>query len=230
MRVLFQGVRGLTMATALLLAGCSVASHLPGWPFFGAKEDKTSYLTPPKQIARLRETAETAPAKSPAERERIAVDLGRWMRDEKDPILREEIVRALARIDAPTAKRLLGAALQDPVAPIRVAAVEAIAEQGGPGAVEILGAALQKDDNIDVRLAAARGLGKLKDPRAMPALAAALESPDPALQYRAMQSLKSATGKDFGDDVSAWREYAQGGNPPPKPFSFAELLQGLSPF
>jgi hypothetical protein len=230
MRVLFQGVRCLTMAAALLLAGCSLASHLPGWPLFGAKADKTSYLTPPKQIAQLRETAETAPSKCPGERERIAADLGRWMRDEKDPVLRKEIVRALAQIDAPTAKQLLGAALQDPDVLVRVAAVEAIAEQGGPGAVEILGAALKEDHNIDVRLAAARGLGKLKDPRAMPALAVALESHDPALQYRAMQSLKSATGKDFGNDVAAWREYAQGGTPLPKPFSFAELLQGLSPF
>lgn len=230
MRVLFHGARCLTAAAALLLAGCSLASHLPGWPLFGAKADRTSYLTPPKRIARLHKIAETAPAKSAAERERIAVELGWQMRDEKDPILRKEIIRALARIDAPTAKRLLGAALQDTDVPVRIAAVEAIAAQGGPGAVEILAAALEKDHNIDVRLAAARGLGKLEDPSAVPALAAALESSDPALQYRAMQSLKSATGKDFGNDVAAWREYARGGHPQPKPFSMVESLKGLSPF
>jgi HEAT repeat protein len=60
-----------------------------------------------------------------------------------------------------------------------------------------------------VRLAAGRALGKLKDPEAVPALALALDDTNPAIQFRATQSLKAITGKDF-KTVKEWREYVHG--------------------
>ncbi len=214
----------------LLLAGCNggLSSHLPS--LMRAKPDKTSYQTPGKRIERLQQVAREAAGRTPAEQERLAVQLGQQLQNEQDPIVREQVVRALAPLQAPTAARLLGAALQDADMQVRIAAVEAIAERGGPGAVQVLSGVVQGETTLDVWLAAARALGELEDPAAMPALAMALESPDPALQYRAMQSLKQATGEDFGDDVAAWRQYAQGTTPTPKPVSFAEQIQRLNPF
>jgi hypothetical protein len=39
-------------------------------------------------------------------------------------------------------------------------------------------------------------------------LARALEDADPAVQYRAVASLKKVSGRDLGNDVNAWREWA----------------------
>jgi hypothetical protein len=53
-------------------------------------------------------------------------------------------------------------------------------------------------------------------------LAAALEEGDPAMQFRAVQSLRSVSGRDFGNDANAWREFANGGNPQPAPSSLVQ--------
>jgi len=59
-----------------------------------------------------------------------------------------------------------------------------------------------------VRLRALRELGQLGDKAAVPVLAKALEDPDPAVQYRAVGALKRVSGRDLGDDVNKWREWA----------------------
>jgi HEAT repeat protein len=61
---------------------------------------------------------------------------------------------------------------------------------------------------IDVRLRALRELGELGDKEAVPVLAKALEDSDPAVQYRAVGALKKVSGRDLGDDVNKWREWA----------------------
>lgn len=72
----------------------------------------------------------------------------------------------------------------------------------------LLGERFLKDAELDVRLSAIRTLGSLRDKAAIPTLAKALEDPDPAVQYRAVASLKQVSGRDLGDDVNAWREWA----------------------
>ena len=230
MHVLFDSSRWLVIAV-VLLGGCTggLAGHLPTWSFF-AKEDNTTYVTPAKQIAKLQTLAEGAASKSAAEQERIAVELARQIRNEQDPLLREQIVRTAAHFTSPTADAVLGAALQDRDTLVRLAAIEAIAGRGGSDAVQALSRLVENEGDIDVRLAAARALGDLQDPATTEALVAALESPDPALQYRAMQSLKSTTGKDFGDDAEAWLQYARGETPQAKPYSFVDSLKKLQPF
>jgi HEAT repeat protein len=87
---------------------------------------------------------------------------------------------------------------------------------------------LRRDPDIDVRLAAARSLGEIGDPAAVTALGAALDDTDPAMQVRAVASLREVTGKDFGADVNRWRQYVQGESPsPPEPVSFAERVRRL---
>jgi len=227
MQVFFHNFRCLTLA-ALLLSGCSggLASHLPSWSM--AEADQTSYETPHQRIERLQEAAIAHARATVQEQERFAAELAQQVRDEADPIIREQIVRALEKIPAATATSVIQAALHDPDTQVRIAAIETIARRGGSGTIEVLSGVLQGDGNIDVRLAAARALGELQDPAAMQALALALESPDPALQYRAMQALKQTTGQDLGDDVEAWRQYARSGNPPTRqPFSVVDAINKL---
>ena len=57
---------------------------------------------------------------------------------------------------------------------------------------------------------ATEALGKIKSPDSIKALGAAIDDRDPAMQYVAVQSMKNATGKDYGPDVQAWRQVAAG--------------------
>jgi hypothetical protein len=56
-------------------------------------------------------------------------------------------------------------------------------------------------------------------------LGEALADTDPAMQYRAVLSLKQITGKDLGDDVHRWQQYVKG-ELPEEP-SWAERIRRL---
>jgi len=86
---------------------------------------------------------------------------------------------------------------------------------------------LTSDTNVDVRLAAARNMGLTKDPSAIPALADSLSDSDPAMQRRAVESLRLLSKKDFGSDVSAWQQYAKGEQPEMKEPSVAERFRKM---
>ena len=127
---------------------------------------------------------------------------------EHDPRVRAAIVDVAAGFDAPTAVAICKGGLEDPDARVRMAACDAWRKRGGPEAVALLSARYEADAEIDVRLKALRELGELGDEQAIPAIARALEDPDPAVQYRAVCALKQVSGRDLGDDVNAWRTWA----------------------
>jgi HEAT repeat protein len=211
----------LWLPVALLLSatcsGCSSArpewiQNMAFWE--GTKDtDPLGTLAPKQQMTELQELRAALPEK-PAEEHRVkAAELAQRYRNESDPLLRAQVVRTIARCASPEAGDTLRAALQDSERDVRIAACEGWGEHGGPQAAGLLGQAVRRDKSPDVKLAAARGLGKLKDPEVATMLAPALDDPDPALQYRAVQSLRESTGKDFGDSVAAWREFVRGGAP-----------------
>ena len=115
----------------------------------------------------------------------------------------EFVERRVPYLDSPTAWR-------DGHTEVRVVAAEAWGSRGGDEAIAVLAAAVADETDIDVRLAATRALGQLADPkfsdrRLVAAIQPALDNDDPALQYRAVASLRSVTGADYGNDVEAWR-------------------------
>ena len=170
-----------------------------------------------KAIARL----------SPTEQERVAVELADRLKEEQHPVLRTEIIRALAIVKTDVALEALRTGATDTDADVRVVACEALGQRGDPQACLALANVLGSDTDSDVRLAATRELGRFKNDReAMQALRLALDENNPALQFRAVQSLKDMTGKDYGADMIAWKEFVDGGNPPePPPASIAQRLK-----
>jgi len=119
------------------------------------------------------------------------------IRTEKDPLIRVEILRALGRYPSPAADVILKAALSDADIHVRVAACEAWGKRGDAAAVQLLSDALRGDVDADVRLAAAKALGESKNAAAVPPLGEALADSDPAMQYRAVLSLKQVTGRTW---------------------------------
>ena len=220
-----RGTRRLKLAGRLVVGCCAVLTVCGGcsgntW-FFKKKPDPVlanlSIESPQQRVEKLQAMAKSAQAGDAATQETISAELAQAIQTEEDPLIRSETLMVLSYCKTPAAAAVLTAAMRDADRDVRVTCCDAWAVRGGEEAIRNLTELLNNDKNVDVRLAAARGLGKLGDPAAATALATALEEGDPAMQYRAVQSLKSVSGRDFGNDANAWREFANGGSPQPPP-------------
>ena len=210
---------------AVTVCGCADMDVLPSWvPFQGPVSDELpGVVTPAQRIAELRKLADEAAGKSAEEKQQVSQQLVSTIRSEKDPLIRLEISRTLGKYPGPSADAVLKAALGDVDIHVRIAACEAWGQRGGAPAVKLLSEALQSDVDADVRLAAAKALGETKNQEAVAVLGEVLEDHDPAMQYRAILSLKQVTGKDLGNNVERWQQYVKGEAPTSAP-SLAERI------
>jgi HEAT repeat protein len=170
--------------------------------------------TKPSLHARLEELEALrgrASGMSEAEQAQIAANLSRALADDPTPLYRAHVVRTLAELSAPAATDALRGAVHDKDPSVRIAACAAWGRRGTEEAIPVLAEVLSKDAELDVRIAAARGLENSHSPDVVPALGLALDDSDPALQHRAIQSLEAVTGKNFGNSVPAWRQYVRNG-------------------
>lgn len=208
---------------AAMAAGCADLDILPTWvPFQGPTSDQIPGVkTPAERLVELRKLSDKAASSSAAEKQQITHQLVETIRTEKDPLIRVEIIRVLGLYPGPDADAVLKAAVSDADTNVRVVACEAFGKRGDTQAVKLLSDALRTDVDADVRLAAAKALGESKNQEAVAALGDALNDSDPAMQYRAVLSLRQVTGKDLGNDVTRWQQYVKGELPEPTP-SLAE--------
>lgn len=216
-------IRLLGLLLLAVLAGCSA------WPF--GKKEHTSIVTPAMRIATIREIG--ARANDADSQQQLLVDqLAQQIRTEPDPLVRRAIQETVADFDSPLAQSILLAGLNDTDRDVRIACCRKLGERGELATVDALKQALQQDDeDIDVRLAAVDALGKIRSSASVQALSVALHNRDPAMQYAGVQAAKSASGQDFGNDVEAWRRYADGENPQVLPApSMASRMKEMLPF
>jgi HEAT repeat protein len=197
-----------------------------------ASVEHSTYSTPQMRIDAIREFASRSTGTDSEDQRKLTNQLARQIQIEPDPLVREIIIETIANFRTPLAQQVLQAGLHDEESAVRIASCLALGSQGDPGAVKNLEGTLRGDNDQDVRIAAAEGLGKIKTPDSIQALAIALEDRDPALQFVAVESLKSASGQDFGGDVRAWRKFATGQNPAieERPVSIAEQIRKVNPF
>lgn len=208
-----------------LLAGCS------GWLPWTAndKAAKNAQLYGPtanQRIKSLQSEGKAARAEGEARQVEFTRGLASTLLEEHDARVRCEIVGIAGQFDTASAVAICKGALQDPDERVRLKACEVWKDRGGPEAVQVLAIRYRTDREHDVRLRALRMLGELRDEAAVPVLAEALEDSDPAVQYRAVASLKLVSGRDLGNDVNVWREWAA--NPGRKDsWSIAETFRSL---
>ena len=217
------------LAVAVGVSGCAQSKDFTFWPFGQRKKpDNLGIMAPNEEIAALKKMVQDAPKLTADERTRRAKLLVKAIQVEKDPAIRAEIVRVLAVYPTEASTAVINAACKDPDSDVRVAVCAILGKRGDATAVAQLSDLLGSDLNMDVRLAAARALGETRDKAAVAALGAALEDRDPAMQHRAVLSLQSATGKDFGNDVAQWQQYVRGEVPKPRePTSLAERFRRM---
>jgi hypothetical protein len=183
-------------------------------PFYRFSDDESRYgPSPAERREQIRDVVAEHRGAQPEVRVAQAEQLAVQMQNEVDPLLRAEIVYALGQLNADPSIEALRLAVKDNEASVRIAACKAWQSMGGAEAVSVLSEVIASDTDDDVRLAATRCLGEFKDPLAVQGLAVALDDGNPALQHRAMESLKECSGRDLGHDVVAWREYIQTGTP-----------------
>jgi hypothetical protein len=222
-------------SAAVLLVGVAILAGCSSWKpmsFAGlddkAVENREKYgATADQRIKELEAEAKTAEAGPQHARLAFTRTLVDTMLEEHDPRVRSAIVNLAAGFDTAAATAICTGGLNDPDERVRMAACSAWARRGGPEAVQLLAARSQADSELDVRLRAIRELGELKDKDAIPALAKALEDPDPAMQYRAVGSLKKVSGRDLGDDVNKWRAWAADPDGSGEDWSIAEAFRKL---
>lgn len=179
-----------------------------------------------QRIKALEQEAKQASAADGTQRVEFTRSLAEKMLEEHDARVRCEIVSLAGGFDTASAQAICRGAMQDPDDRVRLRACEVWRSRGGAEAVQLLANRYRTDRDLDVRLRAVRMLGELKDEQAIPVLAEALENPDPAVQYRAVAALKEVSGRDLGNDVNAWREWAA--NPSDRqPWSIAEAFRKL---
>ena len=197
----------LVILASLMLTGC--ASWSPWKRREKAVRDQEKYgFTADTRIKKLAERSKAVKSESTQQQMEFTQDLVRMMLEEHDPRVRGKILDTAAEYDTSAATAICTGAMQDPNETVRIRACDVWAKRGGPDAVQLLATRFQTDADLDVRLRALKMLGELKDKQAIPVLARALEDADPAVQYRAVASLKQVSGRDLGNDVNAWREWA----------------------
>jgi HEAT repeat protein len=197
----------LVLLASLLLTGC--ASWSPWSRRDKSVRDQEKYgFTADTRIKKLTERSKTVKSESTQNQQEFTQDLVRMMLEEHDPRVRSKILETAAQYDTAAATAICTGAMQDPNEMVRLRACDVWAKRGGADAVQLLATRFQTDTDLDVRLRALKMLGELKDKQAIPVLARALEDGDPAVQYRAVASLKQVSGRDLGNDVNVWREWA----------------------
>lgn len=220
-----------------LLVAITVAALVPaavgcsGWlPWTASdKSKKNAELYGPtanQRIEQLAADSKQAKAAGPSHGVDFTRQLAEQLLTEHDARVRCEIVTIAGEFDTASALAICKGALQDPDERVRMRACDVWRKRGGPEAVQLLANRYRADRELDVRLRAIRMLGELDNDNAIPVLAEALEDPDPAVQYRAVAALKQVSGRDLGNDVNAWREWAA--NPgDAEPWSIAEAWRKL---
>jgi hypothetical protein len=212
------------------LGGCAFYDrHRPAfWPF--PERKLTTYHTPAMRVDAVKEFSTRSTGVDSPEQRQITDQLARQIQVEPDPLVRQAVVSSIAEFRTPISQQVLEAGLNDESAAVRQTCCRVLGRRAEAGSVKCLANALNSDKDVDVRLAAAEALGKIKSPEAIKALSVALDDRDPALQYAGVQSLKAITGRDYGPDVQAWRQVAAGQTPPPYTPSVAERLRRVTPF
>lgn len=213
-----------------LTAGCAATAESAG-EFMGklagkkTPEQLLNIKTPEDRRKELVQLAEDAGSKSPAEQERIVAELAKEIQHEEDAVMRRQILRTLGEYRTPLSLAILQAGLKDTDFEVRRVACKAIGKQGGPQAVQALTRVANSDTQTDVRIAAVKALGETADKAALPSLADALIDPNPAIQFRAQESLRTVSGRDYGNNVQAWRDYAKTGTTTAEEISFAQRIR-----
>lgn len=194
-------------AVAAVLLGTTSGCQL--WPW-AVTPDRTTIITPGMRAASIREIAPRMAEEDNEAQIKACEQLAMQIRTEPDPIVRRAIQETVAEFKTPMAGAMLLAGLNDEDRDVKVVCCRLLGKRKEPKAVEPLANLVAKDADLDVRLAAVDALGAMETKASVAGLAAALKDRDPAMQYAGVEAMKKVAPdqEDLGNEVQAWRSYA----------------------
>ncbi len=203
----------LALAVLVPCTGCQTGSS-------GAKADTRSVVTlfsppTPQQAAAWavdpydadkRQRGLLLLANAPWGGEDVYVDLYEAALTDADAGVRVSAIKALGLHGRPEHAPMIAAELGEEDRLVRWGAARALQRIHNP---EVVPALIERLDpateaDFDVRAAAATALGQYAQNRVLDALVGALNDPNLLVNRAAEGSLRTLTGRDFGEDVRAW--------------------------
>jgi len=218
-----------TLCTVLLCSGCQSITM----PRLFSDHEKSTFRTADMRMDALRDFSAKSTGVDTPEQQELTNQLARQIQVEPDPLVREAIVASIAAFRTPLAAQVLEAGLKDDDRGVRKQCCDALGKRGDVAGVPVLAKVIKTEQDFDVRMAAVQALGTINSPDAVTALTAALEDRDPAMQFAGVQAMKKVSGKNYGDHVDLWLQYAKGGTPEvpaAKEISVAQRLRDMRPF
>ncbi|MDO4557338.1 MAG: HEAT repeat domain-containing protein [Planctomycetia bacterium] len=187
-----------------LMTGCSLID--------GPRSDMVPGIAfPSERTKTMEELARRAEKEGPEAQERLAAEMLEHFPQEKDPIVRGDILRTVGRFQTASSYQLLQIAVRDPDETTRIRACRAMATwKGSEEMSTVLCRTMLGDTSRDVRLEAARAVAEVGHPGAEKSLAESLEESDPAMQNLAVAALRRISPQDYGDDPALWRAHLRG--------------------
>ena len=175
-----------------------------------------------KQLTLLAETIDQLPANK---QQFWAGHLTQLIDNDDSAEMRRLAVRAAGRLNDPSAIAMIDRGLSDDSMKVRMEACQALGRRPGDEAARMLAATVGTETNDDVKHAALQALANHKNQIAQDSLRVALSDRNPATRTLAVESLRSVTGKNYGNDPDTWIAALEGKPTEEAPTRFAERVR-----
>jgi hypothetical protein len=228
---------GTVALSAVSLTGCqdgplyAMKTVNPYFTMKEWKEDEALGVTDHerrKQLAKLSETIDKLP---PDRQDFWAGHLQQMLENDQSAEMRRLVVRAAGRLEGPAALKMIEQGLDDSSTKVRMEACRSLGMKSeNEDATRLLVAAIGTDTSQDVKHSALDALANHKNKIAVDSLRLALSDRNPATRTLAVQSLRGATGKNYGDDPQVWIAALDGKPAEETPIRFADRLRDAISF
>ncbi len=132
----------LTLLVALAPGvGCTVNQNgrWTFWPLAKVSDRVPGITPPPERMRAIREMGQRAARQDPVEQNRLASQLAEMYAQERDPLIRGQIIQSAGYLAGPNTLALLRQGLKDADSDVRVLACQSLGRLGGAGSGRCLG-------------------------------------------------------------------------------------------
>lgn len=217
----------------LMLTGCQdgpMYALKVANPYYSLKEwreEKAYGTTDYDRWQELLDVSQSIESFSIAEQNRWVEKFAEILTDDQSAEMRRLVQVAAGRMEGSKSLDLIKTGLNDSSTKVRMEACRSLGLRGDKESLQLLATAFGSETNQDVKNAAVVALASFSDQVAIDSLRLALSDRNPATRSIAVQSLKSSTGKDYGDQPSQWIAALDGQPIEEEPIRFADRLWDL---
>ncbi len=203
-------IAALTSLGSLISTGChdgplyALKAANPYYSMNEWKQDDELGVTDHERRKQLTVLADTI-GTMPAEKQRFwSEQLKNMIENDSSAEMRRLAVRAAGNLSKVSGYTLIDQGLEDDNIKVRMEACRSLGQLTDEQSAQTLASVAGTETSEDVMHAALTALANHQNPIAVKALRLALENRNPATRDLAVQSLRDATGKNYGTDPQAW--------------------------